>query len=206
MISFQIRDTKKTGIRFLKKKNLIMYTKTEFTKTGIYHIIVGILGILFIIGAAFFFISSGNILFMEISLENTTMNSTFNMITLKLILPFILMGSLLIYLGVKAQKANKNAILGLIIINALQMVNFHLGNFEYQFMFGPHFQIDVIHWGFHFGFTDSIRLDSNSIIYSNEQKFFKINFINFVFVAYLIDQIRFIPKQADQPLDTEFTS
>ncbi len=167
-----------------------MYVKTEFKTTGIYHIAIGILGILFAFAIAFYFIKIGNMASIEIA----GMTTSDNIIDFVFVFPRILIGALFIYLGIKAKKANRYAILALIILNGLQIINFDLGQYEYQVLFGPYFQINVFDWTFGLGIKEIFRMDLNSFTYSEEPRFFNVNFIHLTISAYLIDQIRFIPK------------
>jgi len=158
-----------------------MYIKEAFKKTSIFHIVIGVLVILNVLRIA---ITLGNIAIIEIALP-------------------ILIGALLIYLGIKVRKADRKAVLALLVFNALQVFNFNLGVIEYVFLFGPHFQIEVIDWAVYLGFSNEFGIAFKTGSYANALWFFRINLIQLAVFIYLADQIRFIPKKANIPWEKE---
>ena len=160
-----------------------MYVKEKFTKTAYYHIVVG----------------SSIIIISLLSLF-----SQFFIGTLIVALIYTLIGAATIYAGYQAFRANRSAILYLILFNALQIILFHLDPVSYRFVLGPYIHLDLIQGSFTFGIGCEFQAGINS--FSGSEKYFSVSFIPILFLIYLLDQIRFIPRPKDMPWETEFTT
>lgn len=158
------------------------YTKTEFKKTGIYHIAIGIW------------------ICISVILSNIYMN-----VGEEVDLFGIILGAIFIYLGIRIKKADRNFVILVICLNLLQVLNFRLNSIEYNFLFGPYLTIDVINWDFTFGITNKLEIKIGEL-YGEITKYFKISVINLAIVVYLLDQIRFIPVAKTKPWESEFTN
>jgi len=158
------------------------HIKTEFKATAFYHMIAGV-----IIIALFA---------MSIMAHGT--------VDIGSILLLIL-GALFIYTGYQMRTANRFFVIIAIVLNLIQVCSFALSNFSYECLLGPYCTIDFLSGSMSAGMDVALGFSYSSLT-EHIGSSFRINIIALALAAYLLDQLRFIPKEQkvnEQILDTQ---
>ena len=160
-----------------------MYSKTSFTYTAYYHLLVG--AYLIFVGTSTLFMAplTGGILLV--------------------FLIFSLIGAGVAYAGYKTRTAERKAVIGLVVFNALQLFMFDLGFANYKALLGPYIHFDFLSAELSFG----LGADLGAGFATGGQhtaQFFNLSFVPLVFIVYLLDQLSYIPRTRHQPWETEF--